>query len=473
MTPSADAGPDGAFDAPFDGGDAAPDAGPKRTGAFKWLFQVPKLSNFVMGVGPDGSTSVASTFGGDLQMNGQTINAHAGGTDLMVFQLDPAGKLKWFKSFGLDSVDFHVSGLSVSGNAVVIAGWIESQDSNVLVWKPTPFHPITVANSGSMGPYVLAVDASQGGVPMWARSVVGKTGEGLCASVSANSAAGMLAVGCDVQSGGISVPTSTGNYDVTTGSAVVETIRVSDGLANGILSTDVALDPDGLVYASATATAAPLKLRRANASIPFDGKPSNVVLAMQAGGGAKWSRFWARGVSDEGSARLAIDSKKNPWVGLSFTGSTNPGGGVLTSQGQSDWSVIHLSPTDGSVVGQAAFGGSSQDGMFRVAFDRDDLVLFGDGKGFPIGSLAVPSSVGQSTKLSLAKLDQGSLTQGVWLSSATETDRVLRPQDVGLGVGGDMDIVGASTTTQVELTPTNVVNGTSTGPVLFVAAFDR
>ena len=194
------------------GGDALADAGPPRTGNFKWLFQLPKVSGFAMATGADGSTAVATTFGGSIQINGQTITAHASAQDLLVFQLDPAGKLKWFKAFGLDGADMSAAAVGISGNMVVVAGSFVPQDPGALTWSPTIYHKVTSDGTGNPGPFILGLDASQSGTTSWARSVVAAgLGEGECRSVTPG-VVGTVAVGCSVPSGKISVTTTTDTY---------------------------------------------------------------------------------------------------------------------------------------------------------------------------------------------------------------------------------------------------------------------
>ena len=85
---------------------------------------------------------------------------------------------------------------------------------------------------------------------------------------------------------------------------------------------------------------------------------------------------------------------------------------MLNSQGFHDWSVVQLAAADGKTLSQRSFGGAAEDGIFGLTFDNGDLVLFGDGSGFGIGNLSVPSAKGQSTSLVLAKMDKSSTSTG-------------------------------------------------------------
>ena len=255
---------------------------------------------------------------------------------------------------------------------------------------------------------------------------------------------------------------------------------MSDGSAtdleviDGVSRVETGLDPDGQVYMAAIATASPVKFRRANTTATFDAsKPNNVVAQLQSGGGAKWTRFWPRGLYDDGAPRFAFDAAKRPWVALPFTGATNPGGGILTSQGLHDWSVLELAPIDGKVVTQKSFGGGAEDQVYGIAFDGPDLLLYGDGSNFTVGGASVAAAPGQATRLALVKLEGASTQTAVWTKTAIESSRSAEWGSTRMSVGGGMDVIGGLVNAQIEFTPTDVANGSPQSPVVFVAAFER
>jgi hypothetical protein len=163
------------------------------------------------------------------------------------------------------------------------------------------------------------------------------------------------------------------------------------------------------------------------------------LAKISPGGVALWSRRFG-GVGDEKPTSIALDAGGNIFVGGTFTGTTDLGGGAMTSAGNADMFIAKYS-ADGTPVWTKAFGRPGNDSVTSLKADaKGDVVVTGFFMGNPISfdggqtTLWNPSGGYDSFLIKLSGLNGLTL----WSRAFTaDSDN----QGNGLTIDGNGDIV--------------------------------
>jgi hypothetical protein len=117
--------------------------------------------------------------------------------------------------------------------------------------------------------------------------------------------------------------------------------------------------------------------------VDFGGGPrtsaggADIFVAKYSPSGAHlWSKRWG-GAGDETAGGVAVDGSGNVFVVGYFYGTTDLGGGPLTSAGGADLFIAKYAAADGSYVWGKRIGSASDDVAYAVAVDGSGAVLLG------------------------------------------------------------------------------------------------
>ncbi len=98
------------------------------------------------------------------------------------------------------------------------------------------------------------------------------------------------------------------------------------------------------------------------------------VAKFDSNGQHVWSKSFG-GSSNDGAFAIALDRSGNVWVGGSFYGSITLGGSPLTSAGNGDLFLLSLGSSDGAYRAAYRYGGTGDDFLSAMAIDSTGAVI--------------------------------------------------------------------------------------------------
>ncbi|MBK8596410.1 MAG: SBBP repeat-containing protein [Holophagales bacterium] len=316
-----------------------------------------------------GNVVVTGSFVGTIDFGGGALTS-AGSQDIFLAKVNSNGTHLWSKRFG-DSTAQAASGVAVDGSGnIYLTGFMNGT---------VDFGGGALASAGGQDVFVVRFDA--GGNHAWSKRF-GDASNQLGTGIAVDGTGSVVQIGTfsgSMDFGGGTL-TSAGSTDVflaryDSGGNHAWSKRFGDASAQ--TGTAIAVDPNGNVVGTGSF----------NGTVNFGGTPltsagsTDIFLAKYDSGGTHaWSKRLGDASAQTGTA-VAFDGSGNVVVAGSFNGSTNFGGGALTSVGGADAFLARYDP-DGTHTWSRAFGSTGTDSGNGVAVDGTrDVVLTGGFQG--------------------------------------------------------------------------------------------
>lgn len=335
-----------------------------------------------------GSVIVVGSFQGDVDFGGGPITS-GGATDAFVVKLDSAGNHLWSRGFGDAAAQVAVAaGTDAAGNIYVAGNFQGAIDFG------GPSAPLVTAGQGDV--FLAKLDPA--GATIWAK----RFGDASHQSVLGRAIA--------IEPGG----------DVLLAATITGSIDFGDGPVTSAGGQDVVLaklDKNGAplwkhVFGDAADQSVRGLARSANGRVAIVGSMGGVVdfgggplaaagpsmdvfVALFSDTGVhQWSKRFGDASTDQLARTVAFDPQQTVWVGGSFFGSLDLGGGPLAAVGAAENAFIaRLSDTGAHLVSRAYGDGSTPgQAVRRLAADGlGDVVMVGDYCGaIDFGAGALP-----------------------------------------------------------------------------------
>jgi hypothetical protein len=462
------------------GGDA--DAAVVRTGAFRWFFGIPAASRIAHVVAkPNGNIlAVGSLIGTSVTVGAgasQKTLTRIGYTDLIVVELDPNGALLWAQNYGQAGTGSYGASVTFSGTDVIVTGY----------YSDGTFLTMPDNGGGEANPFVLSIDSTAVDKSVkWKKYLLTQAGDfGSCSALS-GVVSGRFAIACNIE-GTLRLerdqqaPLSRGPI-----SSAVVAVMTTAGFGvweTAITNTSpvyVGYDGTDVLYGAEYYDAA--NEVRSNRQTPINPAGFGRLLYWLTPTGSSWSRGFSN-VSTNGNQRTAFgrDPAGNIVVAGSFRGTTDPGGGALTSvptdagAAAHDLYVVRFPSDGGAPLNQKRFGGPKDDVLFGLAIDpAGDIVFAAAADNVTFDSKYITPAPTNDGKLAIVKV--GSTLDTVWAHGYPASTYIgLSNFSGAMAIGADHTvIVGGALPGYLELSATGIVNGTPpSNPNSFIAAFDR
>ncbi len=391
-------------------------------------------AQIVNGVAVDaqGFTLVVGTFTGTIDLgNGPLVSA--GGTDILLARIDPAGNTVWSKRFG-DAADQVGSAVAVDGTG---AAYITGSVKGTVDFGLGP-----LANAGDpLTDLYVAVFASSGTAVSSKRFAATFAQAGT--AIAVNDAHEILLGGTFGSSAdlGCGVLPGAGGADVFLAKLSALGVcawskRFGDAADQDVAS--VAYDGAGNALAGGRFAGA-INLGGAMFTMS-GGAHGGFAVKLDPLGAHLFSTALGNTVTDQEVQGIAADPSGNVLLSGTFTGTLDVGGGPLQSAGQGDFFVIKLDPGGSPVWSKAVGDASDQAGRALVQADGNGAILLaGHFQGTMDLGLGQLASAGQSD-LFAAKLDADG--NALWSKrygdgSAQQLGGLARAGDKGAALGGN------------------------------------
>jgi len=306
---------------------------------------------------------------------GDAIIGNAGGYDVLLVKLDPAGEVIWSHSFGGTKDEFsYALSLDSSSNVYVVGDYGSTS---------IDFGNGALENAGKNDIFLAKFDSS--GAPIWSAAFGGEDHErGRAVAVSPNggfyitgaymSAAVDFGGNLLVNSGGdcgqvgcfdafLAKFDSDGNH---TWSRSIGGEDHDEGLS-------VAVDSEGNVYAAGRFYSEQVDL--GGVLLVNAGKNDMFIMKMDANGEDLWATSFGA-ANDDNLYSMSVDTSGNVYLIGDFMSPTlDFGGAPLENAGDQDIFVVKLD-TDGDHVFSRAYGGTGRDNGYSVAVDGSGMTYF-------------------------------------------------------------------------------------------------
>ena len=339
-----------------------------------------------------GSVILVGTFQDSIDFGGGVVTS-AGQGDAFVVKLDSAGGHIWTRRYG-DSLSQFASGVALDGaNNIYVAGAFQGG-----IDFGAPSAPLASAGQADM----FLAKLTPGGGTTWAKRYGDATQQsmiGHALAVAPNGdlfVAGILAGTMDLGNGPL---VSAGSDDVylarldTSGNAVWSHAW-GDGAAQTVRGLARASNGDLAVVGTMSGTL------DFGAGVLDAGTSTDVFVAVFSSAGVvKWSKRFGDATSAQTPRSIVFDPAGTVWIGGSFSGTLDLGGGPLTAVGAADNLFVARFGDNGAHLVSKAFGDGAAPGQSvrRLAADSLGQIViggdfagsldFGSGPIFSAGSL--------------------------------------------------------------------------------------
>jgi hypothetical protein len=310
---------------------------------------------------PDGNVLVGLTSEGAVDLGGGTLPSH-GGTDIAVGKLAPDGSHLWSHSYGDFDLQYltHVAA-DPAGN-VILAGYFTGT---------LDFGHALVSSTGHYDVFVAKLDRD--GQSLWAWNL----GDGANATIAA--------VAVDDTGNVFAAGSYQGSADFGSGAEpatgldpfVVALSTTGQRLAGHAFHGSASAPPAGLGFGDSGEVwlggSFAGNLDVGGNLLVSTGGYDLYLARLDASLNAIWSQSLGL-AGDERATSLAVDPSGNVWLTGGFTGTTDFGGGDLSSAGGTDGYVLELDPT-GSYLSASRFGDAAEQRGVGIVFDHADRAV--------------------------------------------------------------------------------------------------
>ncbi len=285
-----------------------------------------------------GNAIVTGRFAGTFTVAGSPLTS-AGGHDVFVVKLDPAGAAVWARRFGDAAI--YQEGLDVAADAqgnVLVTGYFEGSIT---------FGGTTLVSAGATDAFLVKLDP--GGDVLWAKRF-GSSGAqyGQSIGVDPQGNVALLADGFGSLDFGGGALVSAGNYDMFVARFDPSGAHLWSkrfGGASADVGQGLAVDPAGDVIFTGRSDA-PLDF--GGGALPAAGALDALVVKLDPLGSLIWDRRLGDGANQFG-VDVAADLQGDVYVTGGFEGTVSLGGGALSAQGAVDLFAGKLTSTGAHV----------------------------------------------------------------------------------------------------------------------------
>ena len=314
---------------------------------------------------------ITGRFAGSFTTGGNTITS-AGGYDVFVVKLDPAGNTLWSKRFGDAAI--YQEGLDVAADAlgnVFVTGYFEGTMT---------FGATVLTSAGGTDIFLAKLDPS--GNPVWAKRFGGAAAQyGQSLAVDPQGNVTLLADGFGTVDFGAGGLTSAGDYDMFVarfdpGGNLFWAKRF--GGAGGDVGQGVAADAAGNIVLIGKSDGA---IDFGGGALAGAGALDAVIAKLDPLGSLLWAKRWGDGANQFG-ADVAVNAQNEVLVTGGFEGSIDLGGGALAAVGSVDMYTGKLT-AGGAHLWSERFGavGASPSALGIAAGTAGDAFVVGQLSG--------------------------------------------------------------------------------------------
>ncbi len=320
---------------------------------------------YAIAVDAAGNSVVTGYFAGSIDFGGNTL-VSAGGSDVFVAKLDPAGKPLWSFRFGDAAEQYAASvALDSAGDVLLTGGFFGSID----------FGGGKLTSLGGSDVFVVKLDPS--GKHLWSKrygSADNQDGTAVAVDAMGNVAlTGYFRAGLDFGTGPM---TSGGQYDVFVAELdpsgkTLWSKRFGD--ATDQYGLAIAAAPGGDVVVGGSFFGSVDFGGGALASV---GSSDAFVTRLDAATGKQlWSARFGGGGAEDGTS-VAVDAMGNALLGGTFQGTVDFGVGMAKSLGGADVFAVKLA-SDGKPLWLRPFGGAGDDYGYVATDAAGNILLTG------------------------------------------------------------------------------------------------
>jgi hypothetical protein len=354
---------------------------------------------FGLAAGSSGNVAIVGSLNGSVDFGGGALTST--GLDAFVAQFDADGKPLWSAHYG-DSASQACSAVAIdpAGNTVLTGMFQGSLTIN---------NQIT-SNGGPIFGDVFIAKLDKLGAPLWAKGF-GNMADQRATDVATDGQGNIYATGTfsgsiDFGGGGLSDPGGGNIYVAKLDGNGKHVWSHGFGELGTQVGQSIAVDSvGGVVIAGFGDFSSPTTL--GGSMLTGAGGTDVFVAKFDTNGNHQWSKLFGD-AKDQTSASVAVDSAGNIFVAGTFPGSINFGGATLTSAGGTDIYVAKLTQA-GEHVWSSRFGDLSDQGFARIAVDSaGNVLLTGSYQGsvdFGGGSLVSLGGPVGGDDIYVAKLD--------------------------------------------------------------------
>ncbi len=320
-------------------------------------------------IDPAGDVVVTGHFEGSIDFGGGPLTS-AGATDVFVAKLDSSGNHLWSKRFGqVDNQTSSGVATDSTGNVFLTGALSGTAD----------FGGGLLISAG--GPDVFIVKLDPNGNHLWSKRA-GSTSFQIATSITTDAMGNALVTGYFAQSidfGGGPLPSAGGSdaFLVKLDSAGNHVFSKRFGDAGGQLGSSVVADPTGAVLLTGVFSG----------SVDFGSGPffsaggnDAFVVKLDEMGGHIWTRTFGD-AADQGGAGVATDAAANVLlIGLT-SGAIDLGGGPLPTSGDADIFVAKLDPGGNHLFSKSFPGAMIQSARSITSDPMGNVLVTGDLSG--------------------------------------------------------------------------------------------
>jgi hypothetical protein len=309
-----------------------------------------------------GNLAVIGTFSGSVDFGGGALTS-AGESDVFVAKLDPNGAHLWSKRFGESTLDQEGASIAFDADGnVVLAGVIKAT---------VDFGGGPLTSAGGFDGFAVKLDAD--GSHLWSKRF-GDVANDAAAHIATDALGNVLLTGNfqgTIDLGGAPL-TSGGDADVLITKLDADGNHLWSKAAGGPLGQAgvcIATDADGngLIVGDFSGS-----IDFGGGALTAAGGTDSFVVKLDAAGDLLWSKRF--GTSSMHASNVAVDGAGNPVLVGRFTQSVDFGGGALTAAGGFDLFAAKLDE-DGNHVWSRRMGDVLAEQPWSVAVDPTDHVL--------------------------------------------------------------------------------------------------
>ena len=269
------------------------------SGAYQWhTFYGSSSSDCGQGIALDESENIYIT-GYSYATWGSPLNAHSGGSDIMVLKLNSSGAYQWHTFYGSGGADFG-SAIAMDGNGnVYVTG--DSPASWGLPLNPyAGFKDIVVLKLNNSGNYQWHT--------FYGSSVENDYGNGIAADASGN----VYITGYSYATWGVPLNPYSGDADMLIlklNSSGAYQWHTFYGASGSDVGKGISVDESGNIYVAGYSSATwgtPLN--------PYSGAEDIVVLELDSSGAYQWHTFYGSSDANDGGQGIAFDGRGGIYV---------------------------------------------------------------------------------------------------------------------------------------------------------------